>query len=180
MRSSTESLWQTRTCAELPRQSQWYCYRFLWPFDAFKIPKNIIYCTKLHETMGDFLCFFIKLSGIVVRCLLWAAKKTDGKKRACLFLHWAFCTEKTNSQDLCQPNQVWANCWFTPHTITSRNCLGEFESFHRNFVLVFGKIHATMYYRTFEIFTKFVWNIHQICTGKILRPFFNHFWVALW
>ena len=84
------------------------------------------------------------------------------------------------SQDLCQPNQVWANCWFTPHTITSRNCLGEFESFHRNCALVFGKIHATMYYRTFEIFTKFVWNIHQICTGKILRPCFNHSWLALW
>lgn len=57
--------------------------------------------------MGDFLCFFMKLSGIVVRCLLWAAKKTDGKKRACLFLHWAFCTEKTN---YCSEPELLVRC----------------------------------------------------------------------
>ena len=73
----------------------------------------------LHEIVWDSY----EMSAVDMKNFLPTAlqKKTDGKKRAFLFLHWAFRTEKPiycsepellilcQSQDLCQPNQVWAN-----------------------------------------------------------------------
>lgn len=121
--------------------------------------------------MGDFLCFFIKLSGIVVRCLLWAAKKTDGKKRACLFLHWAFCTEKTN---YCSEPELLVRCWFAAVTrfVSTKSSLGKLLIYTSHYY--FTKLSGWIW----EFSQKFcfgfwkdscnnvlsdLWNIHQIC-----------------